>query len=498
MGMRNRLASLVNHAPDDRDAICFGDQWWNWAQVRSVAQRVQSILDDAGLGEGARVGIALHNRPQYMTIVLAVLASGRCVTTLSPLQPEERLAADIERSTLPIVFGSAEALNKPAVVDAIRRTGDVVFVGDDGTLDGTVAKREWDESAFSPGIAVEILTSGTTGPPKRVRLTDHQFDSAFGSPPQREGYDDENPYLSSGVSIVNAPLVHIGGLWIAVNTMFAGRRLVLLDRFRVPDWVDAVRTHRPRVASVVPAALQALLDADVDPEALSSLDAVTSGTAPCPPELAEAFRDKYGIPVLTTYGATEFAGAVAAWSLADYKEWGDKKRGSVGRAYRGIEIRAVDTETGQTLPAGEVGTLEVKAAQLGGEGWTRTSDLGKVDADGFVFITGRSDDAIIRGGFKVHRGSIQKAIEQHPLVKAAAVVSKPHERLGAVPVAAVELVDGASLTEDELMAFCREQLIPYEVPAELKIVDALPRTPALKVSVVDVAELFSDANVSGK
>lgn len=492
MGMRERFGSLLENAPRDANAVCVGaEPWWTWQDLQRVASDVIDVLDAAGLGQGARVGIALRNRPVYVAIALAVLASGRVVTTLNPLQPSERLVGDIERSRLPIVFGADEVFADADVFAAASSRGMAVTVSDAGILTVRGDKREWGSDAFMPDVAVEILTSGTTGPPKRVPLRDVQFDTTLGAQTRGAEGDPRAPRLSSGVSIITAPLVHIGGLWAALSAIYSGRRLVMLEKFRVSEWTDAVRTYRPRVASIVPAALRAVLDANVDPEALSSLEAVTSGTAPCPPELADGFREKYGIPVLTTYGATEFAGAIAAWTLSDHREWADRKGGSVGRVFPGVSIRAVDTDTDAPLAPGVVGTLQVRARQLGHDEWTKTSDLGRVDEDGFVFLTGRADDAIIRGGFKVHRGTIQKALESHPEVAVAAVIARKDARLGAVPVAAVELVHGSQLTVADLENHARATLIAYEVPADFLIVDEMPRTPALKVSLVEVEAMFA-------
>jgi len=494
MGFRSTVAAFVESAPADAQAIAFEDTWWTWGQIREVAERLTPLLDAAGLGEGARIGVLLRNRPQHMAVAISVLAAGRTVTTLSPLQPKDRLIADIERAAAPVVVGESALVDDPDIRAAIEVSGFALTLNEHGAIGGEPTRRDWPESAFSPKTTMEIPTSGTTGPPKRVKLLDSQFDGAFEG---NGAVADGVPRLRSGVTIVNAPLVHIGGLWTAINTLCQGRKLVLLDRFKVDDWVRAVQRHSPRVASVVPAGLRALLDADLPKDALGSLEAVSSGTAPCPPELADAFYEHFGIPVLTTYGATEFAGPVALWSLKDWKEWGAKKRGSAGRPFGGIRMRASDPETGEPLPAGETGRLQLSGAQVAPNGgWVSTSDLGRVDEDGFVFITGRADDAINRGGFKVHKGAIQKALETHPAVRTASVVAKPDPRLGEVPVAAVELEPGATLTVEELEAHARSQLVPYEVPAEFRIVDELPRTSSLKVSAVDVLAMFTSADAT--
>jgi acyl-CoA synthetase (AMP-forming)/AMP-acid ligase II len=157
-------------------------------------------------------------------------------------------------------------------------------------------------------------------------------------------------------------------------------------------------------------------------------------------------------------------------------------------------MRVVGPE-GAELPAGSVGVLEVRTPQSpqGPDAWVRTSDLARLDDDGFVWIEGRADDAIIRGGFKVQPATVRAVLERHPAVREAAVTGRPDTRLGAVPVAAVELVPGATApTPDELRALCREHLTPYEVPVAFLAVDELPRTPSHKVSRVDLLELFRD------
>jgi acyl-CoA synthetase (AMP-forming)/AMP-acid ligase II len=136
----------------------------------------------------------------------------------------------------------------------------------------------------------------------------------------------------------------------------------------------------------------------------------------------------------------------------------------------------------------------VRATQLegGGEGWVRTTDLARLDAEGFLFLEGRADDAILRGGFKIAPGEVARALERHPAVREAAVVGLPDPRLGEVPAAAVELEPGAEAPgEEELLAFARERLAGYQVPVRIRVVQALPRTPSLKVSRPAVRELLA-------
>jgi acyl-CoA synthetase (AMP-forming)/AMP-acid ligase II len=340
------------------------------------------------------------------------------------------------------------------------------------------------------GVGVEMWTSGTTGPPKRVRLSDRQMDSVMAASGQAP---KPGRLLGEGVGIVTTPLVHIGGLWGALAGLYAGRRIVLLPRFDIERWVSAVERYRPQATGLVPTAMRAVLAADVPPERLAGLKVITSGAAPCPPEIADEFFRRYGARVLMVYGATEFAGAVAGWTLPMHREWWERKKGSVGRPYPGVELRVVSPD-GEVLPLGTTGIVEVRSNQspTGAAAWQPTSDLGQLDEDGFLWLRGRSDDAIIRGGFKVHPDVVARALERHPSVREAAVAPLPDDRLGQVPVAAVELYPGAARPEPaELIALAREELTPYEVPTRVLVVDELPRSAALKVSRPDLLALFT-------
>jgi acyl-CoA synthetase (AMP-forming)/AMP-acid ligase II len=244
-----------------------------------------------------------------------------------------------------------------------------------------------------------MLTSGTTGPPKRIPLSYSSFEHtvAAASAHYSSGHRPELR-LRSGVAIVASPLVHMSGLFRTLLNVCEGRKVALLERFRVPDFVELMIRHRPRAVSLVPSALSMVLDAGVAPEVFSSVEVVTSGTAHLPVAVQEAFEKRYGGAVLPSYGATEFAGGVAGWNLALHREWAAAKRGSVGRPQQGREIRVMSLEGDSEMPAGKQGRIEVRTS--GGE-WVRTTDLGRVDADGFVFIDGRTDDFNIRGGFKI-------------------------------------------------------------------------------------------------
>jgi long-chain acyl-CoA synthetase len=241
----------------------------------------------------------------------------------------------------------------------------------------------------------------------------------------------------------------------------------------------------------VPAALRTVLHSDLTRDDLASIRAVTSGTAPLSAEDADAFTAKFGIPVLTSYAATEFGGGVAGWTLSDYQKYWHTKRGSVGKASLGAQLRVVDDD-GTPLGHDQAGLLEVKPGQLGPSAeWMRTTDIARIDEDGFLWILGRADQAIIRGGFKVMPDDVRTALESHAAVRGAAVVGRRDDRLGETPVAMVELRDDASVDATALVEFLRARLARYEIPTDIAIVDQLPRTPSGKADLGAVRAYFS-------
>jgi long-chain acyl-CoA synthetase len=468
--LSQRIADVLALQPDDA-AIEYDGRWSTWRQVADLSNRIASV------GE-TEAGMLLRNRPAHVAALLGVLLGGGTVVTINPSRGDDRTRADIAALNLPVVVGDADDLASmmPAGPTAIPISG----------LD--VAPQVPAPSTGRRGVAVRMLTSGTTGPPKRIDLTyDMLARSVIGPEPERSPAPTE---LRRGVAIVNAPLVHIGGVFRVLQCVCEARPFVLLERFELDRWADAVRRHRPRAVSLVPAALRMVLHSDLKREDLESIRAVTSGTAPLSAEDADAFTEKYGIPVLTSYAATEFGGGVAGWTLADYHQFWTAKRGSVGRASLGAQLRVVD-ENGTPLDTDHSGLLEVKPGQLGpGAAWMRTTDMARIDADGFLWILGRADQAIIRGGFKVMPDDVRAALESHPAVAGAAVVGRPNERLGETPVAMVELrdaVDAATLVD-----YLRTRLARYEIPTDVAIVEQIPRTPSGKPDLGAVRRHFRD------
>jgi long-chain acyl-CoA synthetase len=466
--LRHRIAAVLDIAPD-APAIEYDGQWSTYGEVSALARQIASLVDGRG-----QVGMLLRNRPAHVAAFLGTLLAGGTVVVINPSRGDDRTKDDIAALELPVIIGGTEDLAKLVGPGSGSTVVSISTLDDEPGLVAAGMGRD----AARPDVAVRMLTSGTTGPPKRIDLTyDMLAHSVMGPEPDGRPTPTE---VRSGVAIVNAPLVHIGGVFRVLQCVAEARPFALLDRFDLDKWADAVRRHRPRAVSLVPTALRMVLHSALRREDLDGVRAVTSGTAPLSAEDADAFEEKFGIPVLTSYAATEFGGGVAGWTLSDHQKYWQAKRGSVGRANSGAQLRVIDDD-GNPLAPGLPGLLEVKPGQLGpSTDWMRTTDMARIDEDGFLWILGRADQAIIRGGFKVMPDDVRAALESHPAVLGAAVVARPDERLGETPVAVVELRESASADADELLEFLRNRLARYEIPTEIAIVDAIPRTPSGK------------------
>ena len=482
-------------------AIEFDGHWLSWGQLRETARAIDRHLTEAGIGPGAPVGVMLRNRPGMLAALLALLVSDRCIVSLSPFQPTEALHQDFRKLKLPAVIADAQDWAGEGTIALAQELGSLGLSLPVGQLDPieTVSMFRSDLSHHEnlAGTALEILTSGTTGVPKRIRITYRTMEDSIvdGATSAGKGGKGAPLALRSAPTVMFAPLMHVSGMFGALLSIFEARPIVLLEKFAVEGWANAIARHKIRFTSLPPTPMRMVLDAQIPKDKLATLIAVRAGTAPLPPETQQEFEARYGIPVLVQYGATEWMGGIAGWTLEDHNKFISTKLGSVGRPRGDVQLRVTDADSGAEVTVGQVGILEVLPTQrLGTAEWTRTTDLASLDADGFLYIHGRADDTIIRGGFKVQLNYVAEVLMRHTAVLEAAVIGLPDARLGQVPVAALEIRPEALVpTEAELKAFAQANLAPYQVPVQFKTVAALPRTISMKVSRPGVKLLFAPA-----
>jgi long-chain acyl-CoA synthetase len=474
-----------------QQAIEFADEWVCWGQLRRVAEQVNALIRQSGVRDGAPVVFVPRNRPSAVAAFMGMLAAGRTVRMVYAFQSATGIARDLARLEPAVVVACAEDFS-PEVRDALHASA-AVAIGltemDAALIAGLERWREHGPVEVPAPPQVEILTSGTTGPPKRFGLS-HDMVAQHIVSANKNYASAESDYSRHPPAFLYYPLGNISGISSVLPTLLRGHRIVLTERFNVPTWRTYLRRHQPDRASLPPAGFQMVLDAAVPREELAGLRSIASGAAPLDPKVHRAFVARYDVPILLSYGATEFGGPVTSMTPELHEQWGDEKLGSVGRPIAGAQLRVVDPETGETLAHGVQGVLEVIAPRIGPH-WIRTSDLAMIDADGFLFHCGRADGAIMRGGFKLLPETIEAALLLHPAVSSAAVVGLRDARLGQVPAAAVQLKPGVSRpTSGELERHLRDHVYATHVPAAWRFVDELPRTPSFKVDGAAVRALF--------
>jgi len=250
----------------------------------------------------------------------------------------------------------------------------------------------------------------------------------------------------------------------------------------VHTWAALVKQHRPKIMGAPPPVVKMILGENITPDHFEGVTAYMTSSSAISPEVIREFEDRYGIPVLLGYGATEFLNSVTGWTPDLWADFGRSKIGSVGRAYPGVQLRIVD------------GLLEVDPPQRAEglpNGWLRTADRARIDDDGFVWILGRADGVIVRGGFKVDLELLEEALLEHPGVSATCAVGLPDDRLGEVPGAMVVADD--SVTDTDLLRWCRDRLPPYAIPVVIELIDSLPQTSTFKLHCAEIRESLIQA-----
>ena len=479
-----------------QQAIEYEKRWITWGELRGIAERVNALVDGSGAAPDAPVAMAPRNRPAAFAALLGLISRGRQIGMIHVYQAPAGIVRDIAKLK-PAVFLAGPQEMSEEVVAALREQGVAGVVLDD--LDVAAAPGAERSTARCDPLRgrprIDLLTSGTTGPPKHHPLSyDTLANDIVGSPIDMALSGDPSTLPPM---LFFYPFGNFSGIYACLPAALQGLRGVLVDRFNLEVWRDFVRRHRPTWAPMPTVALQAVLEADVPHEELASLTFIMTGAAPLDPTVQKAFEDKYDIPILLMYGATEFGGPVAFMTLDTYQEWGKKKLGSVGRAFGGAQLRAAHPDTGEVLPPGEEGLLEVVVPRLG-PGWIRTSDLVVLDADGFLWHRGRADGAIMRGGFKVLPDAVERALKTHDAVSAAGVTAVVDKRLGQVPGAVIQLKPGAAKpTIAELEAHLRQNVEATHIPTHWKFVDALPLTAMVKVDRAALRRMFETEGAEG-
>jgi long-chain acyl-CoA synthetase len=473
-------------------AVIFQNHSITYREFGRASNGLASLLDSLGLEPGPVV-LMMANSIEMDVALMAVMSAGRQVAPVNPFFTVAEVCKVLDGfGAKAIVCDPAMRAKAGAVAERIG-IGCVVAVGEGGeSLSQWTANASLDQRpAKMPqagDLALSIFTGGSTGVPKGVDHTHRglmwgllQHVSVWPIP------------FGEGVFLNVAPMFHIWGLayatWVPI---FTAGTLVMIPKYDPDEVVRALAEYRVSIFAGGPAPIYlGLLRSPLfDSVDLSALKYCPSGGAPCPEDLHREWLKRTGCPLLEGWGMSEGA----PFCLNPYD--GERKLLSVGNPVPETEVEVVDLETGtRVLPMGEAGEVRVRGPQMMvgyhnqpeetayalRDGYMYTGDIGYVDEDGFLFLVDRKKDMIIVGGFNVYPREIDEVLYNHPAIREVATVGRPDDRLGEVVVAFVARKPGAELDEDGFFAYCKENLVKYKRPVEVKFIDALPRTGTNKI-----------------
>jgi acyl-CoA synthetase (AMP-forming)/AMP-acid ligase II len=476
--------------------------------------RLANALAGLGLERGQKVAVMSVNSAEYVITYYACALLGLTFVPLNYRAKDEELVHMVNVSQTGALFVSDRYID---LVERIRPTLTHTqhFISYDGNRTGYLDYSRLMADSSEDDLWVEVddndatilmFTSGTTALPKGVVLT----------------YLDLTAYVTNTMApadpevhektLVSAPFFHIAGATAMMSSIWGGRTLVILPAFTPEGWLQAVDQEKATHSFVVPTMLKRIMEVpDFDKYDLSSLQLITYGAAPMPYEVVRKACDIFpprGIGLMNAYGQTESTSTLTFLAPEDHDlsvdmEAREARLRSVGRPMPDVEIGIMD-ERNRLLPPGEEGEICVRSDRVMKgyykqedatsaaiiDGWLHTGDVGKVDEAGYLFITGRKKDLIIRGGENISPGEIENVLEEHPAIEEAAVIGVPDVDWGEVVKACLVLKPGANVTAEEITQFAKSKLASFKAPQYIALLDELPRNAMGKVLKNDLRKMY--------
>jgi acyl-CoA synthetase (AMP-forming)/AMP-acid ligase II len=486
-------------------AVVSDGRHFTYAETADRVRRLAGALQRAGVGRGSRVAVLHTNTHRYVEAYFATAQLGGVFIPINyrakPVELQHMLGfGEVEvlfvgERYLPLVEGMRAALPRLRLLVGFDTAAGVAHDYERWIASAEPSLDEADVDDDDTSIL--MYTSGTTSLPKGVMLRYADFTA----------YVTANVELADGTprgaALLSAPLYHIAGATNMMTTLWTGRRLVLMPQFEPRQWLELVERERVSHAFVVPTMMKHLLDQpDLRERDLSSLEVLSYGGAPMPfpviRRAIETFPASTGF--VNAFGQTETTSTLTVLGPDDHRldgtaeeiERRTRRLHSIGRPLPDVEVRIVDDD-GRDVGQDEVGEIQVRtprvmkgyagqeASPLTADGWLPTRDMGWVDADGYVYIAGRKDDMIIRGGENIAPAEVETVLMSHPAVDEAAVLGAPDVEWGQRVAAFVVLRPGTSASDDDLVRFCRERLASFKKPEIVRFVRELPKNHMGKV-----------------
>ncbi|MBI2184885.1 MAG: long-chain fatty acid--CoA ligase [Thaumarchaeota archaeon] len=498
------LERTVDRFPNKTFMIVKG-QAVTYQTLASEVSRAASRLARLGVKQGDRVCLYLGNRPEFIYLHFGTLKLGAIVVPINVTYRRRELAYIPENSGAKIFvtddFGWQYFFDAKGELGSVQHT---IIVSDKPPPHDSYSYNQlpYQQTTFESvsikpdDIAAIIYTSGTTGRSKGAMLTHRNFTSNIHDLAQVW------KWTSSDRLLLGLPMFHVHGLGVVLHgVVYTGGSLVLMERFDAARALQLISEHRCNVFMGVPTMYSMLLEVEEPLKYdLSHMRLFVSGSAPLPVKVFRNFKEKYGFEIVERYGMTE-----TIMNISNPVE-GTRKPGSVGLPLPNVQVKIVD-QTGKTAPSKEVGEIMVKGSNVMKgywnmedatretfvDKWFKTGDLGYVDDDGYILITGRKKEMIIISGFKVYPREVEDVLSEHPKVKEAAVIGVSDQLKGERVKAFVVPQPGTPPSEEELIKHCRKILASFKTPSSITIIDTMPRTASGKIIKGALAELTKNS-----
>ncbi|KAA1425230.1 long-chain fatty acid--CoA ligase [Mumia zhuanghuii] len=510
----SNLASLLERSAaefPDRTAIVFGDMRLSYPQVDAAANQVANLLASRGIGHGDKVALACPNLPYFSIVYYGILKAGATVVPLNILLKGREVAYHLDDSDARALFAFQGTPDLPIG----QETWDG-FNATDGcehyfliTADPTAPSPIEGAETFAAAVgnqppthetvetadsdtAVILYTSGTTGQPKGAELSHSNMLSNALVADRLFGADAQEPHTYLCV----LPLFHSFGQTVIQNAGFAyGGTVVMLPRFEANAALSLIVGEGITFFAGVPTMYWGLLGglegSDITAEQVgATLKVAAAGGSSLPVEIIKEFKARFGVDILEGYGLSETS------PVASFAPLGAEPRpGSIGKPIPDVEMKLIDPEWNEVTELGEIGEIAIKGpnimkgyynrpeatAEVIKDGWFRSGDLGRKDEDGYYYIVDRAKDMIIRGGFNVYPRELEEVLMTHPAVSLVAVIGVAHDSHGEEVKAVVIKNPGDETTEEELVAWAKEQMAAYKYPRIVEFRDSLPMTATGKI-----------------
>lgn len=487
----NVASQLERHAAlvPERVAIRFEGSSITYAELDRASSQLADALAQRGIVADDRVVVYLPNLPAFAVAYYAVQKLGAAVVTISSALKTEEVRFALEDSGAAAIFTTTELSAHVPESNALKLRASVDEDPAPAGWTGLFHLLEFGSPDFravdraAGDNAALLYSSGTTGAPKGVVLTQDNIRSNVAL---AATCSDMRPNDRIAICL---PLFHVYGQNHLMNAaIVSGATIVLFRRFISDVVLRAVEAERITHFFGVPTIFIELLSIDLSPYDLSSLRYEMSAAATMPEEISRRWTERFGRRVFEGYGLTECS------PLACYNDLHEYRFGSVGRAVPGIEVHIFD-ERDREVPVGSKGEVVVRGSGVMKEywgkpvetrralrsGWLHTGDVGTMDEHGFVYIVDRVKDMINVSGFKVWPAEVERHLSKLDAILEVAVYGIPHPQKGEQVVAAIVLREGSQLAADDLLAYCRENIAAYKVPARIEIRESLPKSPTGKL-----------------